>query len=140
MKNKNLSFALGAVLTAGALIASSTARAEELPQTKAQQQFSVTQGFKQTALTVLNRTGSVDPKQAGARLIEKLRPGSPYQNTMLNTKLHLTGNQWTLDVTADGSGAEYQDKAVEARAHSLRKPVPEKMSAEELEQKGRAYI
>ena len=50
MKNMNLSFAAGAVLIASAMIASSTARAEELPQTKAHEQFSVTQGFREPAL------------------------------------------------------------------------------------------
>lgn len=73
-------------------------------------------------------------------LIEKLRPGSAYESTKQGSKLHITDKEWSLDVTADGSAAEYQDHAVEARAHSLGKPLSEKMLAAELEQKGRAFI
>jgi hypothetical protein len=140
MKNKNLSFAVGAVVMASAMIAGSTARAEELPQTKAHQQFSVTQGFRETALAELHRSGAVDQNKVSSALIEKLALGSAEQSSKQRDALHLTSKQWSLDVTADGNGVDYQDKAVAARAHSLGKPVSEKMSAAELEQKGRAFI
>src|SRR5208282_3229365 len=141
MKNKNLSFAASAVLAASAMmIASSTARAEELPQTKAQQQFSVTQGFRDSALPVLHRAGTVEQNKVNSALIAKLGLGSVEHSSKLGGELHLTGKQWSLDVTADGSGVDYRDAAVEARAHSLGKPLSEKMSAAELEQKGRAFI
>jgi len=141
MKNKNLSFAASAVLAASAMmIASSTARAEELPQTKAQQQFSVTQGFRDSALPVLHRAGTVEQNKVGSALIAKLGLGSAEQSSKREDTLRLTGKQWSLDVTADGSGVDYRDAAVEARAHSLGKPLSEKMSAAELEQKGRAFI
>lgn len=140
MKNKNLSIAAGVVLMAGAMISSSTARAEELPQTKAHQQFSVTQGFREPALGVLHRAGAADQDQVSSALIEKLRPGSAYQSTKVGTKLRLTGKEWFLEVTGDGSGAEFQDQEVEGRAHALGKQLSEKMSAVELEQKGRAFI
>lgn len=140
MKNKNLSFAAGAVLAASAMIAGSTARAEEPPQTKAHQQFSVTQGFREPVLGVLYRAGALDQNKVGSALIEKLRPSSTYQNTKRGSTLRITGEQWSLEVTGDGSAADYRDEAVEARAHSLGKPISEKMSAAELEQKGRAFI
>jgi len=141
MKNQNLSFAAGAVLAASAMmIASSTARAEELPQTKAHQQFSVTQGFRDSALPVLHRAGTVDQNKVSSTLIEKLGLGSAQQSVKRESLLHLIGKQWSLDVTADGSGVDYQDEAAAARAHSLGKPLSEEMSASELEQKGRAFI
>src|SRR5271166_1782621 len=140
MKNKNLSFVASAVLVAGAMWAGNTASAEDFPQTKAQQQLSVTQGFKETSLAVLQRTGSVDQKQVSQSLIEKLRPASTHQSTISGTTLHTTGDQWALDVTGDGMAAEFQDLAVGARAHSLGKPASQAMSAAELEQKGRAFI
>jgi len=140
MKNKNLSFALSAVLAATTMIAGSTARAEELPQTKAHQQFSVTQGFRDSALPVLHRAGTVEQNKVGSTLIAKLGLGSAEQSSKREDTLHLTGKQWSLDVTADGAGVDYRDAAVEARAHLLGKPVSEKMSAAEMEQKGRAFI
>src|SRR5580658_2424516 len=105
MKNMNLSFAAGAVLIASAMISSNTARAEELPQTKAHQQFSVTQGFRETALAVLQRAGARDQNKVSSGLSEKLRPGSAHQSTKLGAKLRLTGGDWSLEVTGDGSGA-----------------------------------
>jgi hypothetical protein len=141
MKNKNLSFAAGAVLAASAMmIASSTARAEELPQTKARQQFSVTQGFRDSALPVLHRGSAVEQNKVGSALIEKLGLGKVEQSSKRGDTLHVTGKQWALDVTADGAGVDYRNAAVEARAHALGKPLSEKMSAAELEQKGRAFI
>ena len=140
MKNKNLSFAVSAVLMASAMIASSTARAEELPQTKAHQQFSVTQGFRDSALPVLHRAGTVEQNKVGSALIAKLGLGSAQQSSKRGDTLHLTGKQWSLDVTADGAGVDYNDAAVEARAHSLGKPLSQEMSAAEVEQKGRAFI
>jgi len=141
MKNKNLSFAISAVVMASTMIVNgSTARAEELPQTKAHQQFSVTQGFRDSALSELHRAGAVDQNKVGAALIEKLGLGNAEQSRKLGDKLHLSGKQWFLEVTADGSGAEYRDQAAEGRAHALGKPLSEKMSAAELERKGRAFI
>lgn len=140
MKNKNLSFAAGAVLVAGALISGSTARAEELPQTKAHQQFSVTQAFRDPALAVLHRAGGADQNKVSSALIDKLRPGSAYQRTSSGGKLRINGNNWSLEVTGDGSGAEFVDHQAEARAHALGKALSEKMSAAELEQNGRTFI
>jgi hypothetical protein len=139
MKNKTLSFAASAVLAASVMIAG-TARAEELPQTKTQQQFSVTQGFSQSSVAVLHRAGTLDQSKVSSALIEKLRPGSAYQSAQRGTALRIIGKQWSLEVASDGAAAEYQDQAVAARAHSLGKPLSEKMSASELEQKGRAFI
>jgi hypothetical protein len=139
MKNKNLIFSAKTVL-ATSLVITGIARAEELPQTRAHEQFSVTQGFREPVVAELHRVVAADQSTVSSALIEKLRPGSAYQSARQGSKLHITGKEWSLDVTADGSGAEYQDHAVGARAHSLGKPLPEKMSAAELEQKGRAFV
>jgi len=140
MKTKNVSFAAGAVLAASAMIVGSTARAEDLPQTKIHQQFSVTQGFSDPVLAVLQRARATDQNQVSSALIKQLRPTGAYQSTKRGSKLRITGKQWSIEVAADGAAAEYQDQAVAARAHSLSKPLSEKMSAAELEQKGRAFI
>jgi hypothetical protein len=61
MKSKHLSLAAGAALVASAMaIAGSTVCAEELPQTKAHEQFSVIKGFGEPALSALHRTGAVE--------------------------------------------------------------------------------
>ena len=139
MKNRNLNFVAGAVLAASVIIASSTARAEDLPQTKAHQQFSAKQGFAASELNVLQRKGT-DQNKVRLDLIAKLRPSRAYRSSTTRNKLHLAGKQWSLDVAGDGSAADFRDQAMAARAHSLGKPVSEKMSVTELEQKGRTFI
>jgi len=139
MKNINLNFALSAVLAASTMIVGSTARAEELPQTKAQQQFSVTQGFRDSALPVLQRSAGTDQNKVSAALIEKLGLGNVVSSKRGNT-LQVNGKQWIMEVTADGTGVDFHDQAVEGRAHSQGKPLLQKMSSEELERRGRAFI
>ncbi len=140
MKNKNLNFVTSAVLAASAMIPGIAVRAADLPQTKAHQQLSVTQGYSEPSLQVLQRTSAVDQNKVSSAVLEKLSPAGAYQSTKVGTKLRITGAQWSLEVAGDGSAAEYQDLAVEAEAHSLGKPSSEAMSAAELEQKGRAFI
>jgi hypothetical protein len=138
MKSKNLSLVASAMLAASAMI-TNIASAEELPQTKVHQQFSVRQGFSESTLPMLQRA-SADQNKAGAALIEQLQKGNTYQASNDGSKLRLAGNQWSLEVAGDGAAAEYHDQAAEARAHSLAKPLSQEMPAAELEQKGRAFI
>jgi hypothetical protein len=140
MKNKNLNLVTSAVLAASAMIPGILARAADLPQTKAHQQLSVTQGFSEPTLSVLQRTSAADPGTVSFAVLEKLGPAGAYQATKVGTKLRITGAKWSLEVAGDGSAAEYQDLAVEAQAHSLGKPLSAEMSAAELEQRGRAFI
>src|ERR1700722_3628454 len=128
MKSKNISLLAGAVLAASVMIAGNTARAEDLPQTKAHQQFSVRQGFSASDVAVLERAGAVDQNKVGSALIRNLQLGA-HQSSKNGAKLHFAGNQWSLDIAADGSAADYQNQAVAARAHSLGKPESEKMSS-----------
>jgi hypothetical protein len=140
MRNNNLNFVTSAMLAASAMISGIAARAADLPQTKAHQQLSVTQGFSDPAVAVLQRSGAVDPNTVSAAVMEKLRPASTYQTARVGTRLRITGTQWSLEVSGDGSAAEYQDLAVAAQAHSLGKPLSAQMAAADLEQKGRAFI
>jgi hypothetical protein len=140
MKNNILNFAVAASIAASAMIAGSVARAEDLPGTKARQQFSVTQGLGRSSLPVLQRASASDQNAVSAGLIGKLRPASVYQTATLGGKLRTTGEQWSLEVSSDASGAEYHDLAVAALAHSLGRPLSQKIAAAELEQKGRAFI
>jgi hypothetical protein len=102
MKTKNLSFVAGAVLAASAMMAGSTARAEDLPQTKAHQRFSATQGFSEPALAVLQRASAVDQNQVSADLIKQLRPAIAFKSAKRGSKLHITGEQWSLEVAMGG--------------------------------------
>jgi len=140
MTIRNRSFVTSAVLMAGAMLPGIAARAQDLPKTKAHQQFSVTQGFSQSTLPVLQRSGALDPNVVSSALLEKLRPGSAYQSTKAGARLRITSDQFSLEVAGDGTAAEYQDLAVAAQAHSLGQPLSAEMPAAELEQKGRAFI
>jgi hypothetical protein len=140
MKSKNLSLVASAMLAASVVMAGSIASAEDLPQTKAHQQFSVRQGFSESTLTVLQRAAALDQNKVGAALVEQLQKGNAYQASKDGSKLRLAGKEWSLEVASDGAAADYHDQAVEARAHSLAKPLSQEMPAAELEQKGRAFI
>jgi hypothetical protein len=138
MKN-NLVNSLTAVLAASTMVAGS-ARADELPQTKAHQKFSVTQGFRVVSLAALQRGSALGQSEVSAALIEKLRPASVHESANIKGRLRSTGDQWSLEVSSDGTAAEYRDLEVEARAHSLGRQVTNQMSASEMEQRGRAFI
>jgi hypothetical protein len=139
MKN-NLTFVASAVLVASAMISGVGVRAEDLPQIKTRQEFSLTQGFGEPSLPVFKRTSIANQSEVSATLIDKLRPGSTHQSTNVRGALRTTGERWTLEVSTAGSAAEYHDLAVEASSHSLGRPLLEEMSASELEQKGRSYV
>lgn len=138
MKNNPMNL-LTAVLVSSSMI-SGTARAEELPQTKAHQKFSVTQGFRVSSLAALQRASALSQSEVSAALIEKLRPASVYENANTKGRLRSAGDQWSLEVSSDGTAVEYRDLEVEARAHSVGRQVSNQMSASELEQRGRALI
>jgi len=140
MKNMNLNLIMAAALAAGTMISAGAAKAEDLAQTKARQQMSVTQGLGESSLAVLQRGGSQDQNDVAALLIGKLKPMSTHQSTNDGGTLRTTGEQWTLEVSSDGSAAEYRDLAVEATAHSLGRPLAQKMTAAEMEQRGRAFV
>jgi hypothetical protein len=140
MTNNRLNIRAAAVLAASAMIAGSAARAADLPQTKARQQLALAQGFGESSLAVLQRASALDQNQVSAALIAKLRPASTHQSANFSGTLRTTGEQWSLDVSSDGTAADFHDLAVEARAHSLGRPLTEEMTAAELEQKGRAFI
>jgi hypothetical protein len=114
--------------------------AEDFPQTKNRQQLSVTQGFNRSALEVLQRNSAKDPHDVSADLLERLGAPREYQSTPVGSRLRITGADWSLEVAGDGSAAEYQNLAVAAQAHSLARPLSARVTAAELEQKGRTFI
>jgi hypothetical protein len=140
MKNKNLTFITAAALAAGTLISGNPLAAEDLAQTKARQQMSVTQGLGTSSLTVLLRRSTASQSAVSAALLSKLHPASVVESSNTAGKLRTAGEQWSLEVSSDGSAAEYRNLAVEAKAHSLARPLTEKMSATELEQRARAFV
>lgn len=140
MTNKSLKFAVAAAITAGSVLISSSMYADDMAQTAARQQTAVTEGLGKTSLATLQRGSLANQSDVANALVEKLRPVSTHQSSNVNGTLHLTGEQWSLDVSSDGSAAAFRDLKVEASAHALGKPLSQKMSATVLEQKGRAFI
>lgn len=137
MKNNSIHLAAAAVV---ATILGGFASAEELPQVKARQQLAVTQGFSQSSLAVLERASSLTQNEISAALVGTIRPSSAHQSTFAGDTLRTEGEGWWLEVSSDGSAAEYADLAVQANAHSFGRPLSEQMTAAELEQRGRAFI
>lgn len=141
MKNKNLNLATAAAIAAGIMLSSTAAQAEDLPQTQIRQQTAVSQGLGVTSLPVLQRGSAASQTEVSNALIQKLRPLSAHQSTNdAAGTLRTSGDQWLLQVSSDGSAAEFRDLAVEAAAHSLGVPLSRKMTESEMEQKGRAFI
>ncbi len=84
--------------------------------TKAQlKQTSITKGFTQATLPVLHRLASVPPQ---------FKPCAGC----------------SLTISSDATLAEFRNPSVEARAHSLAKPIEQKMSMTALEKAGRSFI
>lgn len=140
MNNNHLNLVAAATIAASAMVAGSMALADELPATRARQHASATQGLGRPSLAVLQRASAAEPSAVSAGLIDRLRPASVFQTTTVSGKLRTEGEQWSLEVSSDGAGAEYRDQTVQALAHSLGRPLAEKMSEADLEAKGRAYI
>ena len=140
MKNQRHTLTAGALLAVSAMISGSIAQADDLPQTKNRQRLAVTQGFGGAKWSVMSRTGSTNQNVVSNALIGKLRPGANTQAAVDRGILHVSGDTWTLDVSADGSAAEYRDQDVASRMHALGRPASQQMSSAALEQAGRAYI
>jgi hypothetical protein len=133
---------LASALCIFAAISAVSAAADDFPQTTTNARLSVTRGFIQSSLPVLDHAGTRDVAQVSTALLAKMCPGHCLGKSSRGPRdsLRVSGNHWLLKVEADGTSAECQDFTVEKNAHSSAKPVSEKMSASELEQKGRAFI
>lgn len=141
MKSINRSL-LASALCVFSAISVISAAADEFARTTANAQLSVTRGYTQSELPVLHRIGAKDVAQVSTALLAKMCPGHCLgkSSTGPGNSLRVSGNHWLLQVSADGTSAEYQDFSVEKHAHSSAKPVSEKMSASDLEKKGRTFI
>jgi hypothetical protein len=127
----------------GAVFAGGRAYAQEFPQTTAVTQSSVTQGFHESSLAVLHRSGDANTANAASRLAAQFSTGSATtDNNEVNRASELKSAQArnSLVVSKDGTFAQFEDESVAGRAHSLARPVSQKMSAARLEQAGRAFI
>jgi len=142
MKNFNLSLIAGALCALTTIAVSTRAHAEDFPQTTAAAQLSVTRGFNQASLPLLHRAAAADAATVGAALTAKLCPAPCFSKSTTGDRktLRIVADHWSLNVVADGSSAEFQDRNVEARAHSLAKDPSQKISARALEQAGRDFI
>jgi hypothetical protein len=141
MKTLNLTL-LTCALCALMVVSGTSASAEDFPQTTAAYKLSVTRGFNQSSVAVLNRTAAANAATVGAALTTKLctAPCSTRSTPGDSGSLKIAGDHWSLTIVADGSSAEFQDQSVQARAHSLGKAPAQKMSAAALEQAGRDFI
>ncbi len=103
-------------------IAAAALHAEDFANTTALKQTSLTKGFTQANLPVLHRVAGASQAQVSADLAS------------------LKGENTTLTISADGTAADFRNLNVAAKAHSLAKPVEQKLSQAALEQAGRAFI
>jgi hypothetical protein len=136
---KSVSFALGA-LTLISVVRS--AHADDFPGVLANAQSALTRGFSQPALPVLRRATTANLSTTKASLVEKLCAAPCVQKTTTtpDKALRIESGQWSLEIRDDGAFGRFEDRSVQARAHSLGKSPSAKTSAVELEKAGRAFI
>ena len=128
--------ALAAVTGAG------TALAEDLPQTSEAALYSITRGFRQTSLPLLERLGAREPDSVSTALVEKLcpRPCANLTRRAARNMLEVASGDWSVQVFGDGTAARYQNLEVGKRMRPLGRDPSQKTLSEELVRAGRAYI
>ena len=97
------------------LITGALLHAEDFAAKAQLKQTSISKGFTQAMLPVLHRVANVRPQ---------FKPCT----------------ECSLTVSSDATAAYFRDPSVEAKAHTLAKPVEQKMSMTSLEQAGRSFI
>jgi hypothetical protein len=124
------------------VLGTGVAPAQDLPQTSEAALYSITRGFRQTSLPLLQRLGTREPDAVSAALVEKLCP-APCANLnrrAAGTKLEVASGDWSVQVIGDGTAARYENIEVGKRLHSTGRDPSQKTSSEALERAGRAYI
>lgn len=140
MKSGKLWSGLPALCAFGAISIIGSACAQEFPRTIASAQPSRTLAFTDVSLPVLHRAGAASPANVAALLSARFCSDCFSRATTQSNELRINGSHSSLTVTADGASAKFEDQAVHALAHSLARPVADKMSSAALEQAGRAFI
>ncbi len=130
------------LVTTVACFSAVTLSAADFARTTSAAQLSMSQGFSQSSLPLLNRAAGINSKAANATLLQKLCSDacSGANTNILTDRLQTTGDHWMVEVLGDGTAARFRDLEVEAKEHSLAKDSSQKLSAESLEQSGRAFI
>src|SRR6185295_15544695 len=142
MKMIQVLLGVGALSLFGTVLGDNTVHGQDFPQTSADAQFSITQGFEQSSLPLLHRMAAGDPDAVSAGLVEKLCPPPcpPPSRRNPGNIIQVTSNYWSLQVLGNGTAVRFQDLEVSKRAHSLAKEQSQKTSAAALERAGRAFI
>lgn len=138
MKTSRYQFFVAALGVLSALSAS--ALAQEFSQTTASKRASLTQGFAQASLPALHRAAGEGQAAVSSTLLGKFCPDCQVTSQKQGGNLQIGSERISLSIAADATAADFRDLSVEARSHSLAKPLIEKMSAAALEQAGRAFI
>jgi hypothetical protein len=136
---KTNQFYLG-VLGVCALLTAGSANAEDFAQASAMKQASMTQGFGRATLPVLQRAAASNPAQVSAALLGKLCANCAVSKATQGTNLQITGANLVLSISGDGTAADFRDVSVQAKAHSLAKPLDGRMPLIALEKAGRTFV
>jgi hypothetical protein len=142
MKYNHSAPLLAALAMFGTIGMSGIANAADFPQTTATQQFSITHGFVQTALSTQRRVAPGTASSATNALIGGLCAGGCIRQSASGdaNELRATGKTWALNVSRDGSAARFEDFAVQRQAPALAKDPSQALTAATLEVSGRAVI
>jgi hypothetical protein len=142
MKYNNPALVLSALAMLGTIGTSGAANAADFAQTTAAQQFSVTHGFAQSALSMQRRVAPGTAAGVTSGLIGGLCAGPCALQSLSRraNELRATGSGWSLNVSADGSAARFEDLAVQRQGPALAKDPSQALTAARLEGSDRAVI
>src|SRR4029077_19717433 len=113
----------------GTMVGAGVAPAQDFPPTSEAALYSITRGFQQTSLPLLQRQGTREASAVGAALLEKLCP-APCANLdrrAAANKLEISAADWSVQVMGDGTAARYQNLEVARRMRSMGRDPSQKM-------------
>lgn len=134
--------AVALVGTVASIAATASATAAELPASTAAAAFSINHGFAQTSLSAQRRLAAGAAADVSTALIRNACGARCAQQAVTRRPgaLRISGSDWSLDVSADGTAARFADLAVLRGRFAQGRDVARKLPATTLESTGRAII
>jgi hypothetical protein len=147
MKSLKARRAAQATLAGALILASTTLEAADFPQRTALARRSAAQGVGRAEVELLVRSPGPGSAPTETLLLQRFaRPGSTIvargttERQVDRDHVLLSGADWSLSVSGDGSKVRYRTSADRRRENRLARPVAQRLSPRRLETLGRTFI
>ncbi|NEV64948.1 hypothetical protein [Thiorhodococcus minor] len=139
---------LSALLSALLLGAGPVALAANFPERIASEERSAKVGLGVEKLALLKRLPGPGAEKVSAELLDRLHGRLPgvftsdrFQREVTEERTSLVSDEgWYMNVYGDGTSVRYRNYPYLEKTSDLARPLEERMSKEELEERGRAFI